>query len=508
MLSDGSVQHGEWPRLALLLVGLFILLNLALALLLVFNKPFNPDELQHLHIAWSIANGEVLYRDFWEHHGPLYSLMNGALIFLADPAPTVRLIFASRLLSLVAGMATLAVLWRMVRKLQLSGTTAWLAVAFCSGFYFFVNKSGEMRPDALQALFWLSGVYFLVVNAFERSFKWPFLAGALFALAIMANAKAGIGPFFVVVYYLTARWTAGLSWTDIGRDMAALVVGGLAALAPFLIYFAANGALVDLFYFNYVWNFLLNYHWSTIWGGKLHGEEAGVSLRNWYFFVDNQWPMLVLGVAGIVAWLTALLQPSSHLSRPAGWLILVAGSGSSLGWMLNQHSQYFLMFLPFWALLAAYVLTQLASWSGAGAAGRWVSAALAIVAAAVVLNYSVRQTPFSEAEMLTNQKATSAFVRMTSRDEPVGILWNQCGGYMFNPHVGFYWVAMPYISEVIEAIDGEHPFDQAYIDRLETENVRYVIGMEEWMVEGLSDKALAYLRANFDYSPCLWTRKQ
>ncbi len=90
-------------RLAWLAIGGFLLLNIGLAFLRLVNKPFNPDELQHLHIAWLIAQGKIVYRDFWEHHGPLYSLFNGALIHLFNAEPTVRILLSSILSVLAAG---------------------------------------------------------------------------------------------------------------------------------------------------------------------------------------------------------------------------------------------------------------------------------------------------------------------------------------------------------------------------------------------------------------------
>ena len=63
------------------------------------------------------------------------------------------------------------------------------------------------------------------------------------------------------------------------------------------------------------------------------------------------------------------------------------------------------------------------------------------------------------------------------------------------------------VSEIIEIISGEHPFREGFIDEMEDRNVRYVVGMESWMTEGLSSEAMDYVRANFEYDNCLWTRK-
>jgi hypothetical protein len=501
-------------KIAWIAVGLFLLANIALSLIRLLNKPFNPDELQHLHIAWMIANGDILYRDFWEHHGPLYSLLNGALIYLTDPEPSVRILYLSRFFSAAVIGGVMAITWRLARQLSLSPFGAFLAIAVCSSIYFVQNKGVEMRPDSLQALFWTGGLYLLVCNQSKGNLRRAIFAGTLFGLAILSNAKAGIGPVFVGIYYLTGRWLCRLDWADIWRDIGGMVIGACIAASPFLLYFWANAAAGDFLYYNFVWNFLLNYYWSTVYQGSLTGEEAGVAVRNLEFLVQYQLPLLILTAVGAIAWLGKLRFSHNEIdaaSTKMAWLFIIATAGTSLGWMLNQHSQYFLMFLPFWSILASYALIKMTSLLPERHRTVSIAAAslIAIIAATNMLWYSLSKTSLSEHPLLKTQKYfTATFVALTKRDEPVALTWSLCGGYMFNPHVGHYWVAMPYISDVIEAISGEHPFSQPFIDEMETRQVRYVIGNQNWMTEGLTDDALAYLNNNFEYSNCLWTRKE
>jgi hypothetical protein len=501
-------------KIAWITVGLFLLVNIALSLIRLLNKPFNPDELQHLHIAWIIANGDILYRDFWEHHGPLYSLLNGALIYLTDPEPSVRILFLSRFFGAAVIGGVMAITWRLARQLSLSSFGALLAIAVCSSIYFVQNKGVEMRPDSLQALFWTSGLYLLICNQSQGNLRRAIFAGALFALAILSNAKAGIGPVFVGIYYLTGKWLCRLDWADIWRDIGGMTIGACIAVTPFLVYFWANGAAVDFLYYNFVWNFLLNYYWSTVYQGSLTGEEAGVAVRNLQFLVQYQLPLLILTAVGAAFWLGKLRivrKGLDNTNAKMAWLFIIATAGTSLGWMLNQHSQYFLMFLPFWSILVSYAFITTVNLlpERNRTTGIAVTSVIAVVSAANMLSYSISKTSLSESPLLKSQKyVTQTFVEMTDREELVALTWNQCGGYMFNPHVGHYWVAMPYISNVIEAISGEHPFSQAFIDDMEARQVRYVIGHQNWMTEGLSDEALAYLNNRFEYSNCLWTRKE
>lgn len=145
-----STINSALIRIVWLSIIVFLLLNFGLALLGLVNKPFNADELQHLHIAWLIAQGKIVYRDFWEHHGPLYSLFNGALIQLFNAGPTVGIVLWLRVLSISLMFGVGVLTWFMARQLGLSKMTAWLAVAAYSSPEMIQNKGLEMRPDVPQ----------------------------------------------------------------------------------------------------------------------------------------------------------------------------------------------------------------------------------------------------------------------------------------------------------------------------------------------------------------------
>jgi hypothetical protein len=218
---------------------------------------------------------------------------------------------------------------------------------------------------------------------------------------------------------------------------------------------------------------------------------------------------LVLVLTGTGLLLRKLASTTDAGFKRSGVLLLLLSTGTAIGWPANQWTQFFLIFLPLWSVLAAYTFSALpALLAFRKRAATTATATLAAVAGVSLLWYSVSSTPMTTAPLLQSQKNfTNWILNNTSRDEPFALMWNQCGGYMFNPHVGFYWIAMPLHSDIIAKISGEHPFDEGFIAEMDERNVRYVVGKESWMVEGLSPKALDWLRANFDYTDCLWERK-
>ncbi len=492
-------------------IGLLLLANAAIGLLQVFNKHFNPDEFQHLHIGWLIANGEVMYRDFWEHHGPLYGLLNGALIYLTDAEPSMRIAFWSRLLSYITMCGISVLIWQIARQLTLSRLGAGMAVVAYSLLIIVHQKGIEMRPDSLQTLFWIAGLYLLLRNQSNGNLKRAILAGVLFTLSILANSKAGLGPFFVVLFYLTGHWLCGLSWADIWRDMRGMTIGACMCFAPFLVYFLATDSLYDFFYYNFIWNVEVIFHWTGDFQFVSSPQkQISTSAKNVQFFLDKQLPFLLLSIIGAILWLGKLGGNADQATRQRNWLFLIVSVGTTLGWKLDLYIQYFLMFLPFWAIFASYALLSISNFltRRSKVAGLAVVSLIAILAAGVMFFHLGKFAEFRENPYLTKQKIfTQRILDITERDEPVGIIWSRCGGYMFNQDVGYYWVALADISEIIRAISGEHPHGQEFIEEMEERQVRHVIGMEFWLTEGMSVEAMDYLRENFDYTDCLWTRK-
>jgi hypothetical protein len=495
-----------------LMLGAFFLANMVIMLLKPLNKAINPDELQHLHIAWQIAHGHIIYRDFWEHHGPVYGLLNGLLIYVTDAEPSLRILLWSRILSAGTTISTMIITWLIARRLSLSPTGAFIAVVALSATIVTQGKGIEMRPDPLQSLFWITGLYCLIRHQAERNVYLPITAGALFTLSILSNAKAGLGPFFVVVFYITGHWLCGLRWTYIWRDMLGMAIGLSFAALPFVIYFWANNALLDFLYYNFLWNLEVVLYWSAT---DLHfaakGREVSIGVVNLMLFLKNQTAFLLFSGVGALFWLGSMHKVTEPATKRIYWLFLIATAGTSLGWLLNLYTQYFLMFLPLWAILISVAITSIVKLASTrnSLAGAVIAVVIAVGSIGSMLQYSLEKANFSISPILQTQKRfTNRFVSMTTRDEPVAVIWSLCGGYMFNDHVGYYWAALSDISAIIKAMTGEHPHGQNFINEMQTREVKYVIGNEIWLTDGVSDEAMDYIKKNFDYSYCLWTRKE
>src|SRR2546428_9092733 len=77
----------------------------ALLAAMIAHARLDPDESQHLHAAWLIAQGRVPYADFWEHHMPLLSYALAPVTRWFAERPDVY--FAGRAIMAVTAAATL-----------------------------------------------------------------------------------------------------------------------------------------------------------------------------------------------------------------------------------------------------------------------------------------------------------------------------------------------------------------------------------------------------------------
>ena len=123
----------------------FVLLgiNLFLRCRLLFYRYFDSDELIHLHSSWSVFQGALPYKDFFEHHGPILYYLLAPLFYLCG---NVNIIFISRGLMLLLTIGIIYLIFRMGGKI-FNHLTACLASLWLSYNFMFLAKTLEVRPD-------------------------------------------------------------------------------------------------------------------------------------------------------------------------------------------------------------------------------------------------------------------------------------------------------------------------------------------------------------------------
>src|SRR5262249_13396971 len=156
----------------------FLALVGAVHLAYVFHHRVNADETQHLHVAWEIGQGLLPYRDVFDNHAPLFSVLMTPVVRALGERPDIVLL--ARLAMIPIAVLSLAMTWMIGRQLFSARVAVW-AVAMAGASPDVLFPSVEYRTDQLWAALWLSAVTVLLWG--RLSPRRSFFAGTLMGAA-------------------------------------------------------------------------------------------------------------------------------------------------------------------------------------------------------------------------------------------------------------------------------------------------------------------------------------
>ena len=184
--------------LALLAIGCtLILAGIVSALAISRNRSLQVDEVEHVHAAYSIADGRALYRDYWQSHNPLLYVVLQPLVRVDDPIGTFR---RARAFVAVLMFCTIALSAWTAHRLagSVGGAVAAAQLLFETTF---AERGIEIRPDNLVALA-VAAALALQVSRIREGRRFC-LQGLLLGVAFLATSKA-----IVLTTAFGALWAA------------------------------------------------------------------------------------------------------------------------------------------------------------------------------------------------------------------------------------------------------------------------------------------------------------
>src|SRR5262245_20342691 len=173
-------------RLAPGVLAAALVLAVVLRIGVVLNRRIDPDESQHLHVAWLTTQGQVPYRDFWEHHLPFFHYAMAPLTVWLTDRPEVY--FAARAVMVALAGVAVVLTWRLARRLSADGAIwAVMVLLFLPQF---AETSTETRPDVPALVAYLAGLLALVRWREAGQPWWLWVAGAWQGVALALSVKA------------------------------------------------------------------------------------------------------------------------------------------------------------------------------------------------------------------------------------------------------------------------------------------------------------------------------
>lgn len=372
-------------------VAAALLLAAGLRAGLTVHRYYDTDELEHLHAALLVANGNLPFRDFFEHHGPLFW---AALAPVVDPPhEPLDKALAGRLLMSLFWLGTLLLVARPRKgATPLEGA---LAAAWLASFAAFAQKSLEIRPDVPGMLLVCAAAYAIARPGREAG---P-LAGVLLGLACWFTPKAAFPGAGLV---LMAVWRR----TDRARFLGTAALGAGVIAAAGFAYFAARGGLGKLWSYYFLYNFGFpgaRVSWSATMGPSLASDPL----------------MWAAGLWGLRRW--------KERPEEAGALTI---SLVGLAVTPSAYPQHLLFIAPFLAGFAAREVMQAAT-----------SKRRALIASAA-LTLSVAYPAYTAAGLIKygNVEQRERWKCATDMVPNGAMVWDSWTGDSFHrPHAAFIW---------------------------------------------------------------------
>lgn len=231
---------------------LVIILLLSNILYVSYSKIINVDEIEGIHTAWKILNGEIIYVDFFQHHhSSYYYLLIPIITIFGESAQTLviaRMVFFIFFLIIVYYTYKIAML-------ENDKKFAFISIIILLSFVIFSFKAIEVRPDIPQIALIIFSLFKLLESfKYKRNREIIYSALALgFAFVILQKTVIVIAIIGLIqVYYLFRK--------EFRIRLFMLYWGVfLLSLSPFFIYLLISEKLSIYYTYNWLVN-LNNFH--------------------------------------------------------------------------------------------------------------------------------------------------------------------------------------------------------------------------------------------------------
>lgn len=350
---------------------LALLASLVLAVLLPYSPAQRPvpsrDSGVFSYIGWRITQGELPYRDIWDHKAPVIFYLDAlGLLLTPDSSWGIWLVE-------VAALGLAAALGYFLLKRLFDGLTAALLsfLWLFTGFYLLAggNLTTEYALPMQFAALWL---FYRADNS--PRYTWHgFALGAVTALLFFTRQNAIAIPAAIGVYLLASRLSRGNA-RQLWREAWPILAGGLLVTVFIVGFFAVQGALRDFLDQVFLYNFIYfderesSQRFAALFSAMNNLSNLGLA------------QMAVLGWVAGVGLLLFKRERIPAAQRPVWWVAILALPLelylASLGG--RPRVPYFLSLLPIFAVCGG-ILLHLAFESLARDLPRLVTAGLTVI---------------------------------------------------------------------------------------------------------------------------------
>lgn len=216
------------------------------------GPPDGGDSLHFQTDGLSWLHGQVPYRDFFDHKGPLIFFFNMLGLWLGGGSRYG--IVPLQILSLTIA---LIFIWKISQLVQKSHLWGWICIIvsliLMASPYNVGNFVQEYNFPFMVAAMYFMVKYFYDQKQGEHNPRWAFVygisLGSCLLLQITDALPIGVGILVILVLLIMQR-----RWQNLGKNLLYGLAGLLVIYLPFVLYFAIQGAFGDFIYASIIFN--------------------------------------------------------------------------------------------------------------------------------------------------------------------------------------------------------------------------------------------------------------
>ena len=326
---------------------IFSIISIGFLCYFTFTDFLNGDEREHITATFYIYNGQIPYRDFFEHHHPLLWYIFVPILSLFSNSAYIW--YAARAFTLFLLALNCFFIIKISRLITPNYGFAWLAGILSLIPHCVFLSQTEFRPDSLMITLFLCGLYYLYDDIKEQKNK-LIISFLFFFLSIMALQKAcfQLIPITLLIVYLLYKKTICF------KIFIKALILPLLLMFLYTLYLWYNNALKDYFELNWLLNL------------KIHTHIQYPVHQTAYYYIANTLALLTLFIKT-----PKLLKITALLCLSTSFILQFI--------FIGAFRHYWLPLYPYFAIISAYYTITLSA--------KIRTAALSAILAATIFNY-------------------------------------------------------------------------------------------------------------------------
>ena len=284
------VLNSARPMLRPPIVRAAIVVTFAFMLVHALRSGCDHDEIEHLHDAWLVSQGQVPFVDFVEVHHPTVFYVFAPLARALDPSPRA-LVFAARAVDLALLALALFAFRATAARTTEDRRAAWAPLVLL-GCFFFARNSMEVRSDPWMSAFVIAAFWCWARYLGDGGARWAALAGFAIGCAMVFSQKTVPFAGLIGIGTIVAVATDRSKWAHAARGAGLVAICAAVPILALMVAIRRAGYWNEFAFWNYTFNRYLNLHDARDLGPSFFatiGASAGEAPVLW-----------AAGLAGVV----------------------------------------------------------------------------------------------------------------------------------------------------------------------------------------------------------------